>query len=132
MARQRGERLKRYTTLPTDLAHDVFWDISDRSVCQIIYTAIVGFLMLAAILEWFLWIAAFMYCLVKVFQKAEHWTVRILAIIVGTAFCLLRYQTGSRACLFNSSWMLTYYQVDLLAHHDRHTALTQPSCKILA
>jgi chitin synthase len=46
--------------------------------------------MLAAVLEWFLWIAAFMYCLVKVFQKAEHWTVRILSLIVGAAFLLLR------------------------------------------
>ena len=54
------------------------------------YTSIVGLVMIAAVLEWFLWIAAFMYCLVKVFQKAEHWTVRMLSIIVGTAFLLLR------------------------------------------
>jgi chitin synthase len=58
---------------------------------QIIYTAIVGLVMVAAFLEWFLWIAAFMYCLWKVFVKAEHWTVRLLAILVGTAFLLLRY-----------------------------------------
>lgn len=57
---------------------------------QIVYTAIVGVVMLAAVLEWFLWIAAFMYCLVKVFQKAEHWTVRILSVVVGVAFLLLR------------------------------------------
>jgi chitin synthase len=50
----------------------------------------VGVVMLAAALEWFLWLAAFMYCLVKVFQKAEHWTVRILSVIVGVAFLLLR------------------------------------------
>ncbi len=55
------------------------------------YTAIVGLVMLAAFLEWFLWIAAFMYCLVKVFIKAEHWTVRILAIVIGIVFLLLRY-----------------------------------------
>jgi len=55
-----------------------------------VYTAIVGLVMLAAVLEWFLWAAAFMYCLVKVFQKAEHWTVRILSVIVGVAFLLLR------------------------------------------
>jgi chitin synthase len=53
---------------------------------QIVYTAIVGVIMLAAVLEWFLWIAAFMYCLVKVFQKAEHWTVRILAVVIGIIF----------------------------------------------
>ena len=55
------------------------------------YTAIVGLVMLAAFLEWFLWIAAFMYCLVKGFIKAEHWTVRILAIVIGIVFLLLRY-----------------------------------------
>lgn len=47
--------------------------------------------MLAALLEWFLWLAAFVYCLWKVFKKAEHWTVKVLAIIVGVAFVLLRY-----------------------------------------
>lgn len=47
--------------------------------------------MLAALLEWFLWIAAFLYCLVKVFQKAEHWSIRVLAIIIGIFFTLLRY-----------------------------------------
>ena len=47
--------------------------------------------MLAALLEWFLWIAAFLYCLVKVFQKAEHWTIRVLAVIVGIFFTLFRY-----------------------------------------
>lgn len=57
---------------------------------QIIYTSIVGVCMLAALLEWFLWIAAFLYCLVKVFQKAEHWSIRVLAIIIGVLFTLLR------------------------------------------
>ena len=47
--------------------------------------------MAAALLEWFLWIAAFMFCLWKVFVKAEHWTVRVLACIVGTLFLSLRY-----------------------------------------
>ncbi|KAK0671064.1 family 2 putative glycosyltransferase [Cercophora samala] len=58
---------------------------------EIVYTAIVGLIMIAAFLEWFLWIAAFMYCLWKVFVKAEHWTVRVLAVLVGTAFLLLRF-----------------------------------------
>lgn len=46
--------------------------------------------MLAAVLEWFLWIAAFMYCLWKVFLKAEHWTIRVLAVAIGILFLLLR------------------------------------------
>lgn len=54
------------------------------------FTVIVGIVMLAALLEWFLWIAAFLYCLVKVFIKAEHWTIRILAVIIGILFTLLR------------------------------------------
>jgi hypothetical protein len=57
---------------------------------QIIYTVIVGIIMLAALLEWFLWIAAFMYCVWKVFRKAEHWSINVLAVVVGIAFCLFR------------------------------------------
>jgi chitin synthase len=60
-------------------------------VHEIVYTAIVGVVMLAALLEWFLWLAAFVYCLVKVFQKAEHWTIRLLAIIIGILFCGFRF-----------------------------------------
>ncbi|KAI0147624.1 family 2 glycosyltransferase [Xylariaceae sp. FL1272] len=58
---------------------------------EIVYTAIVGIVMLAAVLEWFLWIAAFLYCLFKVFRKAEHWTIRVLAIVVGVLFCGFRF-----------------------------------------
>lgn len=58
---------------------------------QIVYTAIVGFLLLAAFLEWLLWIGAFMYCLWKVFRKSEHWTVNLLAVLIAVAFLLLRY-----------------------------------------
>lgn len=58
---------------------------------QIVYTAIVGTVMLGAFLEWFLWLAAFMYCLVKVYQKAEHWSVKMLALVIGTVFTALRY-----------------------------------------
>ncbi|GJC93927.1 class VII chitin synthase [Colletotrichum higginsianum] len=57
---------------------------------DIVYTSIVGFVMLAAILEWFLWIAAFLYCLWKVFIKAEHWSIRVLAVIVGVLFTCFR------------------------------------------
>ncbi|ROW05670.1 hypothetical protein VMCG_05277 [Cytospora schulzeri] len=62
-----------------------YWAVKD-----IVYTAIVGVVMLAAILEWFLWIGAFMYCLWKVFRKSEHWTVNVLAVIIAVAFLLLR------------------------------------------
>lgn len=47
--------------------------------------------MIAAVLEWFLWIAAFLYCLVKVFIKAEHWSIRVLSVIVGFFFTAMRY-----------------------------------------
>ena len=47
--------------------------------------------MLMALLEWFLWVAAFMYCIVKVFQKAETISVRILSIFFGILFFALRY-----------------------------------------
>ncbi len=46
---------------------------------------------MAAFLEWFLWLGAFMYCLVKVYQKAEHWSVKVLAVVVAIVFALLRY-----------------------------------------
>jgi chitin synthase len=47
--------------------------------------------MLAALLEWFLWVAAFLYCLVKVYQKAETFSIKILAIVMMFAFTALRY-----------------------------------------
>ncbi|KAF2279418.1 uncharacterized protein EI97DRAFT_175763 [Westerdykella ornata] len=57
---------------------------------DIVYVAIVGTVMLAALLEWFLWLAAFLYCLVKVFQKAETVSVRILAVIMMILFFAFR------------------------------------------
>jgi chitin synthase len=55
-----------------------------------VYVAIVGSVMLAALLEWFLWLAAFLYCLVKVFQKAETLSVRILSVIMMILFTAFR------------------------------------------
>lgn len=46
--------------------------------------------MLAALLEWFLWLAAFLYCLVKVFQKADKWHIRVLAVIMMVLFSAFR------------------------------------------
>ena len=51
--------------------------------------------MLAAFLEWFLWLAAFLYCLVKVYQKAEHWTIKLLAVVMMILFTLIRYDDQS-------------------------------------
>lgn len=50
-----------------------------------------GTVMMAAFLEWFLWLAAFLYCLIKVFKKAEHWSIRLLAIVMIFLFTALRY-----------------------------------------
>lgn len=49
-----------------------------------------GPVVLAAFLEWFLFIAAFDYCLVKVIQKAEHWTVRLVGALVMIVFTCFR------------------------------------------
>ncbi|KAF2651213.1 glycosyltransferase family 2 protein [Lophiostoma macrostomum CBS 122681] len=61
------------------------WPVKD-----IVYVSIVGTVMLAALLEWFLWLAAFLYCLVKVFQKAETMSVRVLAVIMMILFFAFR------------------------------------------
>jgi len=57
---------------------------------QIIYVAIVGPVMLAAFFEWVLWLVAFLFCLAKVYTKADHWTVRFLAVVMMILFTLLR------------------------------------------
>lgn len=57
---------------------------------QIVYCSIMGVVMLAALLEWFLWLAAFLYCLVKVFQKADKWHIRVLSVIMMLLFSALR------------------------------------------
>lgn len=57
---------------------------------QIIYVSVIGPVMLAAFFEWFLWLAAFLYCLIKVFQKADHWSIRVLAVIMMVLFSAFR------------------------------------------
>lgn len=64
------------------------WPVQD-----IIYVAIVGGVMLAALLEWILWLLAFLYCLVKVCQKAQgvgRWSIRFLAILNMVFFVAMR------------------------------------------
>lgn len=46
--------------------------------------------MAAALLEWFLWLAAFQYCLVKVFTKADNWSVRVMAVLMIILFSTFR------------------------------------------
>ncbi|KAJ5664034.1 hypothetical protein N7507_004765 [Penicillium longicatenatum] len=57
---------------------------------DIVYLAIVGPFMLAAAFEWVLWLAAFIYCLIKVYQKADHWSIRVLAVLMIFLFTALR------------------------------------------
>ncbi|CAI6095482.1 unnamed protein product [Clonostachys chloroleuca] len=61
------------------------WPVKDA-----VFTSIIGVVMVMACLEWFLWLAAFLYCLIKVFQKSEHWSINVLCILLGTLFTLLR------------------------------------------
>ncbi|TID26812.1 glycosyltransferase family 2 protein [Venturia nashicola] len=61
------------------------WPVKD-----IVYVAVIGTVMLAAMLEWFLWLAAFLYCLWKVFRKANSWVIRVMAIVNAIVFTLLR------------------------------------------
>ena len=46
--------------------------------------------MLAAFFEWVLWLAAFIYCLVKVYTKADNWSIRLLAVVMMVLFTLIR------------------------------------------
>lgn len=57
---------------------------------QIVYLSILGPLMLAALFEWILWLAAFLYCLVKVYQKADHWSIRGLSVTMIFLFSMFR------------------------------------------
>lgn len=57
---------------------------------QIAYVSILGPVLVAALVEWFLWLAAFLYCLAKVFQKADRCSVRVLAVVMMFLFSGLR------------------------------------------
>ncbi|PYI27218.1 chitin synthase D [Aspergillus indologenus CBS 114.80] len=57
---------------------------------DIIYISILGPLLVAALLEWILFLAAFIYCLVKVYQKADDWSIKVLAVVMILLFTLLR------------------------------------------
>ncbi|KAK3661153.1 hypothetical protein LTR56_000276 [Elasticomyces elasticus] len=64
------------------------WPVKD-----IVYVGVVGAVMLAALLEWILWLLAFLYCLIKAFQKADRellWSTRILALLNMVFFVAMR------------------------------------------
>lgn len=64
------------------------WPVKD-----IIYVSLVGAVILAAVLEWILWLLAFLYCLAKVYQKANgegKWGIRILAVCNMVFFLAMR------------------------------------------
>ncbi|KIW22458.1 uncharacterized protein PV07_12342 [Cladophialophora immunda] len=60
------------------------------SIPDIISLAFIGPIILAAFLESFLWVAAFCYCLAKAYMKADHWSQKVLAVLLMVAFTLLR------------------------------------------
>lgn len=57
---------------------------------QIVYLCLVSPLLLAAFLEWILWLGAFLFALCKVYQKAEHWSTKVIAVIMMILFTILR------------------------------------------
>jgi chitin synthase len=46
--------------------------------------------MLAAVWEWFIGLAAFIYCFVKVYQKADQTSTKILAVLNIAFFTVFR------------------------------------------
>jgi chitin synthase len=50
--------------------------------------------MFMAVFEWLLWLAAFVYCLLMVYTKADHWSIRALALVMIVLFSLVRYAGG--------------------------------------
>lgn len=83
-----------------------------------------GTVMMAAFLEWFLWLAAFLYCLIKVFQKAEHWSIQVLAVVMMIGFSLLRSVREQTRRWKN---ILTLEQIDIPPHHGCYPSSTVAS-----
>jgi len=50
----------------------------------------VGFVLLVALTEWFLWLGTILYCCVEVFLKAEHWQVQALSALMAFIITALR------------------------------------------
>ncbi|KAL9082317.1 MAG: hypothetical protein Q9159_006521 [Coniocarpon cinnabarinum] len=57
---------------------------------DIVYVSILGFVVTTALVEWILWLLAFLYCFGKVYQKADDWSTRLAAVLMVLVFLLLR------------------------------------------
>lgn len=79
-------------TWPTKDVSFRLWSLREHAdASQIVYMSVIGPLMLMAVFEWLLWLAAFIYCLAMVYIKADHWSIRVLAVIMMVLFSLVRY-----------------------------------------
>jgi chitin synthase len=47
-------------------------------------------ILVAAFLESFLWVGAFLYCFAKAFMKANHWSVRVLAVLFSILHIVMK------------------------------------------
>lgn len=70
-------------------------DDTDTDTVQIVYISCVSPILVAAFLEWFLWLAAFFYCLAKAFKKADRWSQRTLALLMFLIFLIIRSESVS-------------------------------------
>ena len=57
--------------------------------------SILGPLVAAALLESFLWVAAFGYCFAKAYKKADQWSQKLMAGFMTVAFTIIRYDLAS-------------------------------------
>jgi chitin synthase len=67
------------------------YDTQPWALKDIIYTGIIGFVMIMALIEWLIWLGAFLYSLIKAYQKADQKSIKVLAVLVGFMFTGLRY-----------------------------------------
>lgn len=89
-----------------------------------IYITLVTPLILAAFVEWFLWLGAFLFGLVNVYRKASLWTTRMIAIFIMILFSVLRYM-GPCIADFPSLLIEVIEQIHLPSRNDRHLAPTR-------
>lgn len=97
---------------------------------QIIYVSIVAPVLCAAAFEWFLWLAAFCYCLVKAYRKSQHWSEKILAVLMIIFFVAFR-------CVSSIPWKglsvwLTHFQRHIPPCHGRHSSSSRQNLAILS
>jgi hypothetical protein len=76
----------------------------------------------AAFLESFLWVAAFLYCFGKAFKKSDHWTQKLLAVWFSIWFIILRQEFWQCFCHLP---LTGDFQGHILAGHDHNIAATK-------